>query len=321
MSSFIDFFKDYGRILEIALIAIVIAVAVYSVISGTYKTSKKKERVFGTIVPNTSVVTAKEKKLKHKKEHFAMIKKAYRDYMYFGGKKKNIIRWLLLGYIGYVLIFFALSQNIGFGLILGLNWFTVYYFILTNGNEKKRKKFIKQFNSALRVISSSLEASNTFRMAIENVAKKDTITGKLHAEFVRLDNQLKTNISLNTALKDFQKRNSLFPEVNMFCTVISFASRKGEEGIKGIIFQLEETLQQRLDNYLEIDSEISLYKIVFYIVLGVSNVAPMLLPFIKPEFWTSHENFLGVLKLIVSPLLNFVSMFLFKKFINSSAEG
>lgn len=321
MSAFIDFFKDYGRILEFGMIAVIIAIAIYSIITGTFKSSKNKEKVLGTIVPSTHNVTYKEKKLKTKREHFAWIKKAYHDYLYFGGKKKTIIRWLTLGYVGYVLIFFALSQNIGFGLILGLNWFTVYYFILTNNNEKKRKKFIKQFNSALRVISSSLEASNTFRMAIENVAKKDTITGKLHAEFVRLDNQLKTNISLNTALKDFQKRNSLFPEVNMFCTVISFASRKGEEGIKGIIFQLEETLQQRLDNYLEIDSEISLYKIVFYIVLVVANVAPMALPLFKPEFWTSHESFLGVCKLLVSPLLNFISMYLFKKFINSSAEG
>ncbi len=321
MQKLIEFLGEYGRIVELTLIGIIIFMTVASILRVNYKNSKQKEKTIGTIVPKVRNVSIKDKSLKVKKERFKGFKKAYSDYIYFGGSKKKLFRNIFIGYLAYVLVFLLLSKNIAFGLILGLNWLTVFYFILTNSNEKKRKKFIKQFNSALRVISSSLDASNTFRMAISNVAKKETITGKLHSEFVRLDNQLKTNISLTTALKDFKNRNALFPEVNMFCTVISFASRKGEEGIKGIISQLEETLQQKLDNYLEIDSEISLYKIVFYIILGISNVAPVLFPLFKPEFWTSHENFMGYVKMIASPVLNFCSMFLFKKFINSSAEG
>lgn len=185
----------------------------------------------------------------------------------------------------FYVIFVLLSRDFVISLVFALAYFDLFYIFIDKKNEKNRKKYIKSFSLALRTLTASVEAGNSFEEALSLIIKRDTIGKKIRSELAYLNNNLKNNKPLEDALEEFWKRNSLFQEFSMFVIVMQFYSKKGGEGLAKILLNLEKTLENKVESYSEIDTELGIHKTLMNILIYGYFVFLLVIKLFLPEFY------------------------------------
>lgn len=322
----LNFISKHFTVILVALIiifALMLAVLIIKNVSQTNKQNKKMRLLIEGVDRNMKDEKEVEeiKKVVTKKKRFASIRNLYKEYIYFGGTKLSFIQKMVYGYLLFFIIYLVISFEVIPSLILALLYFVVFYLWIDMKNTKNRKKYMKAFSMSLRVICSSLEAGNTFPVAIKNIISKNTIMERLKHEFILLDNNLRTNMSLDDAMDLFYQRNNMFQEFSMFVTIVQFSTKKGEVGLKNVLLGLQETMEKKIENYSEIDSEIGMYQTIFYIIILAEVLVTFLMKLFKPEFFITMSTGMGPLKLIGSVVLAFAGVLFFKNMIRNAAEA
>lgn len=323
---FTDFLSKNLNYILYALIGVIFAILIVLIIQKSVQTNKlnKQMRLIVEGADNSMKVDVNkenEKKNVYKKERFKSFKTFYREYIYFGGSKVKFIQILVYGYVAFFVAYLLISRKIIPSIILAFLYFLIVYMLIDRKNGKNRKRYMKSFSMSMRVICSSLEAGNTFQQSIRNIIARDVIMERLRQEYIILDNNLRTNMSIEEAMQQFYLRNNMFPEFIMFVTVVQFAIKKGDSGLKEVLVQLQGTLDQKIENYAEIDSEISLYSTVFYVLIIAEIGITFLIKLFKPEFFETMSTGIGPLKLIGSVLLAAFGLLFFKNMVRNAAEA
>lgn len=323
-----DFLRKYMGYVFIGIILIIVCFIlyrIYSIIKENLNYSKKtKQIITGLSEQDQSVKITKENlketKKKTKKKNFLV--KLYRENIFFDGSKLKFFRNLIVGYVVLAVIFFILSSDILLSIIFALSWFVLFYIVVDKKNEKNRKKYIKGFSLALKTLTASVEAGNSFEEGIALIVRRESINKKIRTEFAFLSNNLKSGKSLDDALEDFWKRNSMFPEFSMFVIVMQFYAKKGGAGLGKILLQLEETLTKKVENYAEIDTELGIHKTLMNCCIYAYFIILLGIKLFKPTFYVelSNDN-LGVVKALGSVFFVFIATVFFKSMVRSAAEN
>lgn len=325
LNNFLNFVSKYFTIILIVLIVFLFLMLILLIIKNITEKNKqnKKMRLLIEGVDRNMKDEKAVKKIKSttKKKRFMSFRNLYKEYIYFGGTKLSFIQKLIYGYLIFFVIYLLISFEVVPSLILALLYFVIFYLWIDRKNTKNRKKYMKAFSMSLRVICSSLDAGNSFQVAIKNIISKNTIMERLKREFVLLDNNLRTNMSLDEAMDAFYKRNNMFQEFSMFVTIVQFSTKKGESGLKKVLTGLQETMEKKIENYSEIDSEIGMYQTIFYIIILAEVAITFLIKLFKPEFFVTMSTGMGPLKLIGSVICAFASVIVFKNMIRNAAEA
>lgn len=328
MEKMSDFFFDnfkYFLIAIISILTILILSSTFKLIRKNFIFKKKTRMIITGVDTNTKIKGLNENKkkkrvrTKHKKNIFLRL---YKEYIFFDGSKSRFFEFLIIGYIIFYIIFVLLSRDFIISLVLALAYFDLFYIVIDKKNEKNRKKYIKSFSLALRTLTASVEAGNTFEEAISQIIKRDTIGQKIRNELAYLNNNLKNNKSREEALEEFWKRNSLFQEFSMFVIVMQFYSKKGGEGLAKILLSLERTLENKVENYSEIDTELGIHKTLMNILIYGYFAFLFIVKLFLPEFYVdiSNDKF-GIIKVLGSVVLLFFATIFFKSMVRSAAEG
>lgn len=325
-NEFINFITEHFTTILVILIIFFISMIVLIIIKSFNESSRRNKKMRLLIEGvDRNMKDEKEveeiKKVVTKKKRFASIRNLYKEYIYFGGTKMSFIQKMVYGYLIFFVIYLVISFEIVPSLILSFLYFVLFYLYIDTKNSRKRKRYMKSFSMSLRVICSSLEAGNSFPVAIQNIINKNTIMERLRQEFILLNNNLKTNMSLDDAMDQFYERNNMFPEFSMFVTIVQFSNKKGESGLKTVLLGLQETMEKKIENYSEIDSEIGMYQTIFYIIIIVEVGITFLMKLFKPEFFITMSTGFGPLKLVGSVICAFVGVLFFKNMIRNAAEA
>ena len=328
-----NFFNDFGNFVQkYGYIFLIIGIAIFSsmliftvtkLIMGHVNYNKKIKHIINGMSLEDKVNDTKnnQKKKKRYKKPFFLVT-LYKEYLFFDGSKYKLIVVSTLGYIVSFVTFWLLSTSVTLGLIFALAWFDLVFIYLDGKNAKKRKKYIKNFSIALRTITASVEAGNTFEEAISNIIKRETIDARIKKEFAFLSNNLKSSKTLEEALDEFWKRNNMFPEFSMFVITMQFFSKKGGEGLAGILVKLSTTLENKVESYQEIDAEMGLNKMLMNLLIIAYFVALLFVKLFMPAFYTNIiDDSLGTLKAFGSVVCLFVGTLFYKSMIRSVAEG
>lgn len=323
----IDIFTDNFKYFLIFLIAFFGIIFLYHLSKAikNYVTYNKKVRLI--ILDSDSNAKVKALKAEYKKPKKTKIKenaivKLYKEYMFFDGTKKKFIFSLILGYVISFVIFFVLSQNYGLAAILSIAYFDLFYIFIDRRNEKQRKRYIRSFSLALRTLTASVEAGNSFEEAVSTIIKRDTIGSKIRTEFAYINNGLKSNKSLEEVLNDFWARNNMFTEFSMFVIVMQFYSQKGGDGLAKILIKLEKTLEDKVESYSEIDTELGIHKTLMNVLIYGYFVFLLGVKLFMPGFYIDIAyDSIGYLKALGSVALLFVGTVYFKNMVRTSAEG
>lgn len=325
LNNFLNFVSKYFTIILIVLIIFLFLMLILLIIKNATEKNKqnKKMRLLIEGVDRNMKDEKVVEKIKSttKKKRFMSFRNLYKEYIYFGGTKLSFIQKLIYGYLIFFVIYLLISFEVVPSLILAMLYFVIFYLWIDRKNSKNRKKYMKAFSMSLRVICSSLDAGNSFQVAIKNIISKNTIMERLKREFVLLDNNLRTNMSLDEAMDAFYKRNNMFQEFSMFVTIVQFSTKKGESGLKKVLTGLQETMEKKIENYSEIDSEIGMYQTIFYIIILAEVAITFLIKLFKPEFFVTMSTGMGPLKLIGSVICAFASVIVFKNMIRNAAEA
>lgn len=277
------------------------------------------------------IITGNDLKLQDKKDRKKVSKKLkkqnslillYKEYIFFGGNKKKFVLQIVIGYFCVFLVYFCLTEDYLLSVIFGITYLIIFYVLVDGKNTKLRKRYIKSFSLSLRTLAVSVEAGSSFPQALATISKRETIDFKIRDEFAILTNNLKSNKTLEQALDEFWKRNNLFQEFSMFVIVMQFYSKKGGRGLSAILQNLEKTLNTKIENYSEIDSEIGMYSMLFYAILVVYCGFTLLVKFFQPTFFASLSGTPGgYVKVAGSVFLLFLGVKFFKGMIRTAAEG
>ncbi len=324
-----NFIVDNFKYFLIGLIVILSLTLLYTIFRFVQKNvsyNKKTRLIITGTDSNTKVKGLKEtrkstkkKKTKNKTNPFV---KLYKEYVFFGGSKAKFVEFLLIGYAVCYIIFFLLSQNFGIAAVLAFAYFDLFYIFVDKKNEKQRKKYIKGFSLALRTLTASVEAGNSFEEALSIIIRRDTVDPKIRTEFAYLSNNLKSNKTLEEALEEFWHRNQLFTEFSMFVIVMQFYSKKGGEGLAKILLNLEKTLENKVESYSEIDTELGIHKTLMNILIYGYFIFLLVIKFVMPNFYVDlATGSFGVLKAIGSVVLLIFGTMFFKNMVRSAAEG
>ncbi len=297
--------------------------SIYKALSEKIKYNKKLRQIIEG--PNLSLKTT-ENVQKSKKPFLGgklnVFKNFYKEYLFFGRSKRRFFMTLILGYLICFAVLYLISTDVTIALILGMSWFILFYIFYDGKNEKSRKKYIKGFSMALRTITASVEAGNSFPEAISSIARKDTMSPKIKEEFAILGNNLKSNKTLEDALNIFWERNSMFPEFSMFVIVMQFYSQKGGSGLGKILVELEKTLNEKVESYSEIDTELGVHKLLMNALIVIYFVIIFGIKLFMPNFYVELiDNDLGWLKCIGSIVCLTVAVMFFKSMVRNAAEG
>lgn len=320
---FIKNFK-YFLIILIAFFGCLVLFTFVKIIVTNSKYNKKTRLIVSGTDSNTKVKGIKNNKTKVKKvktKQNAFVK-LYKEYIFFDGKRSGFIKGIVVGYLIFFLIFYILSQSIPVAAVFAIAYLDLFYLYVDKRNEKNRKRYIKGFSLALRTLTASVEAGNSFEEALSIITKRDSIEPKIRSEFAYLSNNLKSNKGLEEALEEFWKRNDLFPEFSMFVIVMQFYSKKGGEGLGKILLDLEKTLENKVESYAEIDTELGIHKTLMNGLIYVYFIFLFLVKLFMPAFYIDIVNDkLGILKVAGSVGLVFFSTIFFKNMVRSAAEG
>lgn len=309
-------------IVFISFLGIMIAWSMLSIIKSKVKERELKDKI---LFPEkyAYVLNSKEGKEKLKKKKKFFLKRFYDEYVFFYKNGKPLFFVAVIGYFLTALVLYLLSNSVAISFILAFSFIILEYIFIDNKTAKARKKYIKGFASAISVLSTSTEAGNTLEKGINSVVNRDTINTRIRYEFSLINNDLKRNISLEEALEHFYKRNSGFQEISMFVVVVQFFSKKGGDGLRLIFQELSQNLNNKINNYAEIDSEIGIYKVLMNIFIygyfGVLLVINIFMPTFYPDL--IDQGVTGILKVIFSVFLYGFGIWFYKTMLRNSAEG
>ena len=306
------------------ILALVILYLIYRAIKDNLSLKKKYKRMLQTETETLSQkLNTKIPEAQAKKKTKNPIKKVAMEYQYYGGDPKKLLIIGLTGYAIFVVLLFLVSQSIGIAMILAFVWFTIFYVFIDNKNQKCRKKYIKGFASALRTLSSNIEAGNTFEQAIINVTKREGMNQKIKDEFQVLSNDIKNNKTREQAIEEFYQRNSDIPEFAMFAIVMQFFSKTGGAGLGKIIAELEDALNQKVMNYDKVSAELGVNQILMNILIYGYLLALLVINFFYTTFYSGivDSGVLGYVKCFGSVFLHLISVYFYKNMIRKCAEG
>ena len=327
MKGFTDFINNNFNYILISIAALIL-ILIFGIVIKQIIDNKKYDKKIRILVegPDESMIVGDKKEDKkdntvYHKERFKSAKQTYREYIYFGGSFAKFIQGIIYGYLIFFILFLAISKTVAPSIVLSFLYFIVFYLYIDIKNTKNRKKFMKSFSMSLRVICSSMEAGNSFQQSIRNIISRDTIIERLRYEYILLDNNLRTNMSIEDAMQLFYERNNMFAEISMFVTIVQFSMAKGDSGMKNILTELQATLEKKLENYAEIDSEIGMYKTVFYVIVFGEVIFAFFIKLMKPEFFIVASTGKGLFKLCGSVILMFLAVYFFKSMIRNAAEA
>lgn len=321
---FFDNFK-YFLIGIISVLVILILISTFKIIRKSIIFKKKTRMIITGVDSDTKVkgINEKKKNKKIKKKHRKnIILNLYKEYVFFDGSKAKFFEILIIGYLVFYVVFVLLSRDFVLSAVFALAYFDLFYIFIDKKNEKNRKKYIKSFSLALRTLTASVEAGNSFPEALSLIIKRDTIGRKIRSELAYLSNNLKNNKSLEEALEEFWKRNSMFQEFSMFVIVMQFYAKKGGEGLGKILLDLERTLENKVESYSEIDTELGIHKTLMNILIYGYFAFLLVVKLFMPEFFVdiSQDQF-GIVKALGSVALLFFGTVFFKNMVRSAAEG
>ena len=322
-----DFLKndDVINTIFIVMICVFSLLIIFSMIQILRNNIKQKERREKILFPEklAHALNSPEgkKKLKKKKKFF--LKKFYDEYVFFYRNGKPLIIIGIIGYAITVLILYIVSSSLPLAFVFSISFLVIEYIFVDGKTAKARKKYIKDFASAINVLATSTEAGNTFEMGIASIVVRDTIGEKVRYEFSLINNNLKNNKSREEALEEFYKRNSGFQEIAMFVVVVQFFSKKGGDGLRDIFNELSQSLSTKINNYSEIDAEIGIYKILMNAFIYLYFVLLFVINLFMPTFYANliDQSFLGVVKAGISIGLYVFGIWFYKTMLRNSAEG
>ena len=213
--------------------------------------------------------------------------------------------------------------SIPYALIFALTFDIIEYIFVESKTSKARKKYIKDFASAINVLSTSTEAGNTFEKGIATIVSRNTIGERIRNEFALISTDLKNNKPLEEALESFYKRNSGFQEISMFVVVVQFFNKKGGDGLREIFSELSQSLTNKINNYSEIDAEIGIYKMLMNFFIYAYFAILLFIPMFMPTFYPNllDAGFTGYVKAFGSIFLYLFAIWFYKSMLRNSAEG
>lgn len=313
------------RLIFIVIIALLGFALAFSLIKFFLNKSKNMEARKKVLFPEKYVHILENdprtKNKKKKKEFF--LKKFYNEYCFFYKNGKPMIVIALVGYVIFVVIFYILSNSIPYSLIFAFSFDIIVYIHYDGKTTKARKKYIKDFASAINVLSTSTEAGNTFEKGIASIVARDTIGERIRYEFSLISTDLKNNRPLEQALESFYKRNSGFQEIAMFVVVVQFFNKKGGDGLREIFSELSQSLTNKINNYGEIDAEIGIYKALMNFFIYGYFIVLLVIKMFMPTFYLNllDQGFMGYLKAFGSIVLYMFSIWFYRTMLRNSAEG
>ena len=323
MDTKILYYIFFGAIIAFALI--LIAIAVYLLSRRAKYVSTSAKIVAGNIDGHDPKRT--KKKIMNPEGSFAKrlkknsLVKLYKEYIFFKGKTSRLVAVGVLGYAVFLVAFYFLSKSVPLAIIFSFSWGIILYIIIDGRTGKKRKKYIKGFSTALKTISASVEAGNTFQVAVQLILNRDTTSPRVKEEFALLNNDLKTNKSIEEALESFYKRNNMFQEISLFVVTIQFFFKKGGENLSKVLVDIEKAFEKKIENYSEIDTELGINKmlmnVLIYGYLGMFFVLPLFMPTFYPKL---IEGDFGILKALGSQVLFYFGVIFFRNQIRRVAE-
>lgn len=329
MSKIIENFNKISdttiRNIFIVLVSVFGVLILFSLINVIKNSIRNKELRRRIIFPEKFTKALKspegKKKIKKKKEFF--LKKFYKEYVFFYGNGKPVIAVAFAGYAVFVVIFYLIIGSIPYALIFALTFDIIEYIFVENKTSKARKKYIKDFASAINVLSTSTEAGNTFEKGIATIVSRNTIGERIRNEFALISTDLKNNKPLEEALESFYKRNSGFQEISMFVVVVQFFNKKGGDGLREIFSELSQSLTNKINNYSEIDAEIGIYKMLMNFFIYAYFAILLFIPMFMPTFYPNllDAGFTGYVKAFGSIFLYLFAIWFYKSMLRNSAEG
>ena len=328
LNKFLDALMDnlnWVLIFFIVIFALLLFAKIYTTVKENLTFSKTTRKIIQGIDDTEKIknLTEQEIKKKYKKRKKTnAFKKLYKEYIFFGGTGVKFFTSLAVGYIVLFILLLIVSKEPTLSLCFALAWFDLFYIVIDKKNEKHRKKYIKGFSLALRTLTASVEAGNSFEEGISLISRRDSINKKIRDEFILVSNNLKSGKALDDALEEFWQRNSMFQEFSMFVIIMQFFATKGGAGLGKILVELEDTLSKKVENYSEIDTELGIHKTLmngciyayFIVLLGVKIFMPTF-------FLDMAADSLGIVKALGSVALIVAATVFFKSMVRSAAEG
>lgn len=323
MKDFITNNFKYFLIALIVFFSVVFIAILYIHFKKIMKYNKKTRLIVTGIDDNAKVKNLKTVKEKTKKVKIKepALKTLVKEYIFFGGSKTKFIASLIIGYLVFYVIFFIVSSNFIIAAILALAYFDLFYIVIDKKNEKNRKNYIKGFSLALRTLTASVEAGNSFPEAVTTIMKRETINEKIRTEFAYLNNNLKSTKSLNDALDEFWQRNHMFGEFSMFVIVMQFYASKGGSGLAQILLKLEKTLENKVESYSEVDTELGIHKTLMNILNYGYFIVLLFVKLFMNTFYVDLANTVGYLKCLGSVACLYIATIYFKSMVRNAAEG
>ena len=316
--------------LIIALLLIVGTIIFITIIlNSTRKLSKKnKDIIFGkSETEKVSEFTKTEKTFKdtvvYKKLTNNFFTKFYKEFKFFDNNPIVLFGSLGVGYIIFFVIIYLVSTSLSIGIVLGFSYLAVWYIFWEGRISKQRKRYIKGFAMAIKIISASTSAGNSFETAVNILLARENVNKKIRSEFAQLSNHLKSNKTIDEALELFWKRNSMFNEVSMFCVTIQFFFKKGGSNLGKIMLKLEKAFDDKIESYSDIDTELGINKVLMNGLTYLYLIMLFALPLFMPTFYTDliDQGGLGIAKCFGSLGLYFFGIAFFKKMTRNAAEG
>lgn len=314
----------------ISIVLVLIVNAVFSIFADAKDRKKKAIKIIeGTSDLERGLELKKSKKKDNEKDKKKIKKKKkipfidiYQQYIFFGGTKRKFWLTIILGYLGFVGVYFIFSRNILISLILSLLYLVLWYVLTENNVKRKRLHYLKSFVSCLDIISSSVQAGNSLEESFNSIIRRDKINPKMKTEFTILSNNLKSNIPMEEALERFLQRNNLFSEFSMFVIVIQFFVKSGGRNMKKIFSSLQTSLNQKVENYSTIEGNLTQYTMAFNLFLILEIAASFVAPLFLKDFYTNiGASTMGYIKLIGSVVLAVFCTYMFKSSIKTAAEA
>lgn len=261
-----------------------------------------------------------KKKKKKKKEFFIVT--MFKEYIFFYNSCKSIVIFGIAGYAILLAIMFFMTEEIVFSMIISFSFFGLWYCFVDQKISKKRKLYIKDFASAINVLRTSVEAGNTIEASIKQVVERDTIGPRMRYEFGNINKDLLNNMSLADALEAFYQRNKMFQEVSMFVIIMQFYAEKGGDGLKDILVDISDSLNDKIQGYAEVSAELGIYTALinvfvygyFALIIGIK----IFMPTFYPEMF---DYGLQYVQAIGSVFLYMFSIWFYKTMIRGTAEG
>lgn len=309
-------------IIVIIVTSLCIILSFISVIKNNIKRNNTQKQIVMPEKFSTTIMNTKLDKTSKKKRKDFFIVKMFKEYKFFFGSCKRIVIEGVIYYSAMLIAMFLVSGDVLFSFLISFSSFALLYVKVDGKITKRRKRYIKDFASAINVLYTSAEAGNTIEASIKQVVDRDTIGPRIRAEFANINKDLTNNMSLSDALESFYERNKMFQEVGMFVIIMQFYAQKGGDGLKDILSDISKSLNGKITAYAEIEAELGIYTVLmnifvygyFLIIIGIK--------FFMPTFYADmFDNGLQYVQAIGSVVLYMFAIWFYKSMMRGTAEG